>query len=288
VVIGYIGAGIYVVNPGEVAVVRRFGAIIHPRVTEGLHYHLPWPIDRADLVSVSEVRRVSIGVDTEGSNEAKLEALSGDTNIIDFEVIVQYQVSDPAAYLFNLNYPASELIREAAREAVTRLTAKTAVDDILTTERPALQTLIRTETQARLQAYGGGLTVVDVNLQKAFPPALVADAFTDVASAKEDKANAINKAQGYANSLIPEARGQAQQILSQAQSYHQSTIDAAEGEADAFESVLTEFEANRQIYGEEVTLYQLYLETMEKALPRVTIYVVDTKDGSARLRLLKP
>lgn len=287
-VVGYAGSGIFVVNPGEVAVVRRFGAVVHPRVTEGLHYRLPWPLDRADLVSVSEVRRVSVGVASAEGQELVMEALSGDTNIIDFEVIVQYQVNDPAAYLFSGNYQASDLVGDVAREATTRIAAKTAVDDILTTERPALQNLIRKELQANLDAYESGLVVIDVNLQKAFPAAQVADAFTDVASAKEDKANAINEAQGYANSLIPEARGKAQEILSQAQSYHESTIRGAEGEAAAFKSVLAEFAVNRQIYGQEITLYQLYLETMEKILPRVTIYVVTSQDGSIRLRLLAP
>jgi len=287
-VLGYIGSGIYVVNPGQVAVVRRFGAIVDSRVTEGLHYHLPWPIDRVDLVSVSEVRRVSIGVTSEDGQGLVLEGLSGDTNIIDFEIIIQYQVSDPAAYLFNGNYAASNLVEDVAREAITQVVARTAVDDILTTERPALQNLIRTDLQARLDAYGSGLAVVDVNLQKAFPAAQVADAFTDVASAKEDKAKAINEAQGYANSLIPTARGRAQQALSQAQSYYESTLSAAEGEAQAFRAMLAEFEVNRQIYGEDVTLYQLYLETMEQVLPQVKIYVLHTKDGQARLRLLKP
>ena len=208
-VLGYAGSGVYVVNPGQVAVVRRFGAIVDSRVTEGLHYRLPWPIDRADLVSVSEVRRVSIGVASSEGEDLVLEALTGDTNIIDFEVIVQYQVSDPVAYLFNGNYAESALVGDVARKAITGVAARTAVDDILTTERPALQSLIRSELQASLDAYGSGLTVIDVNLQRVFPAAQVADAFTDVASAKEDKANAINKAQGYANSLIPEARGQA-------------------------------------------------------------------------------
>jgi len=287
-VLGYVGSGIYVVNPGQVAVVRRFGAVVDSRVTEGLHYHLPWPVDRADLVSVSEVRRVSIGVVSDEGQELVLEALSGDTNIVDFEVIVQYQVKDPAAYLFNGNYAGSVLVGDVAREAITRTAARTAVDDILTTERPALQNLIRTELQESLDAYGSGLAIVDVNLQKALPAAQVADAFTDVASAKEDKANAINKARGYANSLIPQARGQAQEILSLGQSYYQSTISTAEGEAEAFRSVLDEFQINSAIYGQEITLYQLYLETMEKVLPRVRIYVVDTRDGTARLRLLKP
>lgn len=286
--LGYAGSGVYVVNPGQVAVVRRLGAIVDSRVTEGLHYRLPWPIDCADLVSVSEVRRVSIGVASDEGGDPVLEGLSGDTNIVDFEVIVQYQVSDPAAYLFNGNYAASELVEDLAREAITRVVARTAVDDILTTERPTLQNLIRTDLQASLDAYGSGLALVDVNLQKAFPAAQVADAFTDVASAKEDKSKAINEAQGYANSLIPTARGRAQQILSQAQSYYESTVSTAEGEAQAFRLVLAEFEVNRQIYGEDVTLYQLYLEAMDQVLPRVRIYVLHTEDGQVRLRLLKP
>lgn len=284
----YVISGIYVVNPGEVAVVRRFGAIIHPRVTEGLHYRLPWPVDRVDVVSVSEVRRESIGVTTTDMEDSKLEALSGDTNIIDFEVIVQYQVKDPAAFLFNLNQSPSQLVRTVIREVVTRQAARTVVDDILTTERLILQDTIRTAAQAQLDAYGSGLTVVNVNLQKAFPPTKVADAFTDVASAKEDKSKTINEAQGYANSLIPETRGKAQETLSQAQSYYQSTVAEAEGRALAFESVLAEFQINSQIYGEEVTLYQFYLETMKEILPRVTLYMVDPERGRVRLRLQQP
>jgi membrane protease subunit HflK len=287
-VVVYIASGIYVVNPGEVAVVRRFGAITQARVTEGLHYRFPWPIDRTDVVSVSEVRRESIGVTAADAEESKLEALSGDTNIIDFEVIIQYQVKDPAAFLFNLNYPPTRLVRDVVREVVTRQAAKTSVDDILTTERIALQDVIRTEAQAQLDTYGSGLTVVNINLQKAFPPEKVADAFTDVASAREDKSKAINQAQGYANSLLPETRGKAQEILSQAQSYFQATVDTADGKAQAFESILAEVQVNSLIYGEDVTRYQFYLETMKKIIPRVTLYMVDTERGNVRLRLQQP
>ena len=140
--------------------------------------------------------------------------------------------------------------------------------------------------QRKLDAYGSGLVVVGINLQKAFPPDEVADAFTDVNSAREDKARAINEANGYANSTIPEARGQAQQVLANAQSYRSDALAQANGAAQAFASVLAEYGTNSQIYGEDVTRYRLYLETLEKVLPRVQVYVVDSENGgSVNLRL---
>ncbi|MBI3761922.1 MAG: FtsH protease activity modulator HflK, partial [Chloroflexi bacterium] len=291
-VLAYLLSGVYVVDPGEAAVVRRFGAVVEPRAAPGLHYRLPWPIDRADIVNVSQVRRESVGilapVESEAGAEppAKFEALSGDTNVIDIEIVAQYQVRDPAAYLINVRYSASRLVRDAVRAAVTDLVTTQPVDNILTVERQALQNSIRAEAQARLDAYGSGLAIVGINLQKAFPPDEVAGAFADVNSAKEDKARAINEATGYANSLIPQARGQADQILAAAQAYRSTTIGQAKGAAQAFESVLGEYQANAKLYGEDVTRYRLYLETLDKILPRAKIYVVDTANGGVvNLRL---
>lgn len=293
-VVIYILSGVYVVNPGEAAVVRRFGAVIQPRVEEGLHYRLPWPVDRVDIVNVATVRRESVGV-TEPSGEDhihdepmnKFRALTGDTNIIDVEVIVQYQVRDPAAFLFNVNLPPHRLIREAVRGSVTSLIAGLPVDEILTTERQRLQEALRTDAQRRLDAYGSGLVIVSINLQKAYPPDEVAEAFRDVASAGEDKAKVINEAQGHANSVVPEARGEAQKIRAEANAYAAQVVNAAKGAAQAFEAVLAEYRANSKVYGEAVTLYRYYLETMEQILPRVRVYVVNNDDGGqVNLRLI--
>ncbi|MBE2224825.1 MAG: FtsH protease activity modulator HflK, partial [Anaerolineae bacterium] len=217
---------------------------------------------------------------------SKLQVLSGDTNVIDIELIVQYQVRDPADFLVNVEYAPYLLIRDVARQAVTDLLSRQPVDAILTTERQSLQQEIQTEMQRRLDAYGSGLAVVGINLQKAFPPDEVADAFTDVNSAREDKARAINEADGYANSTIPEARGQAQQVMADAQSYRSDALGQANGTAQAFVSVLAEYEDNSQIYGEDVTRYRLYLETLEQILPRVQVYIVDNENGGGvNLRL---
>ncbi len=290
---GYFATGIYVVAPGELGVVRRFGAVIEPRAAPGLHYRLPWPVDRVDVVNVSEVRREVVGVaEPEEGHEhpeppSKLQALSGDTNVIDVEIIVQYQVRDPAAYLINVQYAPYRLVRDTVRQAATLLISQQPVEAILTTERQALQDGIRAETQKRLDAYDSGLVVVGINLQKAFPPDEAAAAFTDVNSAKEDKNRAINEATGYANSLIPEARGQSQKILSDAEAYRSTVLAKAHGEAQAFEALLVEYQTNSKIYGEAVTRYRLYLEILEIILPRVQIYVVEITDGgTVNLRLI--
>jgi membrane protease subunit HflK len=290
----YVLSGVYVVNPGEAAVVRRFGVVIQPRVEEGLSYRLPWPIDQVDIVNVASVRRESIGVvEVTGEDHvhdepmSKFRALTGDTNIIDVEVIVQYQVRDPAGFLLNVDYPAYRVIRETVRGSVTNLIAGRPVDEILTTERQRLQEAIRADAQDRLDAYRSGLSIVSINLQKAYPPDEVADAFRDVASAGEDKAKAVNEAQGYANSLVPQARGAAQQILAGANAYAAQAVNTAQGAAQAFESVLGEYQANSQIYGRQVTLYRYYLETIETILPRVRVYVVNNADGEqVNLRLI--
>lgn len=288
----YALSGIYVVNPGEAAVVRRFGLVIQSRVGEGLHYRLPWPVDQVDVVNIATVRRESVGL-TEPPGEghihdepmAQFRALTGDTNIIDVEVIIQYQVRDPANYLFNVDFPPHRLIREAVRGSVTNLIAGLPVDQILTTERQRLQDAIRVDAQERLDAYESGLDIVNVNLQKAYPPDEVAEAFRDVASASEDKAKAINEAQGHANSVVPEARGDAQKILADGNAYAAQVVNSANGAAQAFDSVLAEYEASSQTYGQDVTLYRYYLESIEKILSKARVYVVD--GNGVNLRLLE-
>ena len=290
--VSYLLTGIYTVAPGEAAVVRRFGEVIHPRVDPGIHYSWPAPIDRVDIVNVNEVRREQVGAlepETDHLHPeppSKLQALSGDTNVVDVEVIVQYQVRDPADYLVNVKYASYRVIRDTLRAAVTSLVTKRPVDALLTTGRQSLQDAIRTETQNRLDSYRSGLAVVGIDVQKAFPPDDVASAFTAVNTAREEKARAINEASGYANSQIPEARGDAERILAEAQAYSSDVLAAATGGAQAFEAILSEYRSNAAIYGEAVTRYRMYLETIDKIMSRVQVFAVDqTNGGKLNLRL---
>lgn len=281
----YLVTGVYSVAPGESAVVRRFGEVVEARVEPGLHYRLPWPVDRVDIVNVSAVRREQVGIVVEEEEHthpeppSKLQALSGDTNVVDIEVIVQYQVLDPADYLLNIDNAPYRTVRDALRGAVTRLVTGLPVDGLLTSGRQSLQQAIREETQMRLDAYGSGLAVVGIDLQKAFPPPDVADAFTAVNTAREEKARMINEARGYANSLIPEARGEAQRLGAEAQAYRSDVMAKANGAAQAFEFLLAEYRSNSASYGEDVTRYRMYLETIEAVLSRVQVYALDTANG---------
>ncbi|WP_283193261.1 FtsH protease activity modulator HflK [Rhizobium sp. AN80A] len=288
----YVSTGVYSVAPGEAAVVRRFGEIILPRVEPGLHYRMPWPIDQVDIVNVSNIRREQVGVVLPEEEHlhpeplSKMQTLSGDTNVVDVEVIVQYQVRSPADYLFNIRYAPYRIVRDTLRAAVTRRVTNLPVDALLTSGRQSLQEAIREETQRQLDEYRSGLVIVGIDLQKAFPPADVADAFTAVNTAREERARVINEARGYANSLIPEARGQAQQIKADAEAYRSDVLARANGGADAFQSVLSEYRRNAAANGADVTRYRMYLETIEKIMPRVQVYTVDTsRGGKFNLRL---
>lgn len=277
----YLLSGVYVVSSGEAAVVQRFGAVVVPKVSEGIHYRFPWPFEKETIVNVSEVRRETVGIVKDEpehplhiDDPKKLQVLSGDTNIIDYELIIQYQIRNPAHYLFTFQYPPYQLLRDAVRAAVTKSSAGVAIDDILTSERQTFQNSVKQEVQKILDTYESGLMVVGVNFQKAYPPDEVAQAFRDVSSAREDKSKKADEAEGYRNSVIPETRGEAQKMLAEAKGYAQQQINEAGGSAQAFNSILAEYRSNSQIYGADVTRFRLYLEKMEQVLSKVKLYVV--------------
>ncbi|MGN9171810.1 FtsH protease activity modulator HflK [Lachnospiraceae bacterium HCP1S3_A8] len=287
----YLMTGIYVVNPGEQAVIRRFGAVQPGTVTEGIHYRIPFPIDQVEKVNVSEVRRADIGMSLEEHMHPEAESpdaiqlLTGDENIITSEAIVHYKVKDAAAFLYNVNGSDEPLVRRSVEAALVELMANMAVDDILSTEKVQAQNFVIEEVQKTLDNYNSGIQITAFNIQNINPPEAVAAAFLDVNAAKEDKEKEINQANGYYNSLIPEARGKAEAQLSQAEAYKAEAVNTATGDADKFLAMLAEYQKNSQIYTQDTTKYRLLLETMEKILPRVKKYIVNSSDGSIDVKL---
>ncbi|MBI4537446.1 MAG: FtsH protease activity modulator HflK [candidate division NC10 bacterium] len=291
----YLLSGVYIVNPGEEAVVRRFGRVIQPRVGEGLHYRFPWPVERTEKVNVSEIRREGIGVRPPEHGLAlhppeEVQILTGDENIVDLKVIVQYRVKDPADFLLRVDYDANPLIRNAIKHALTAVGAAARVDDLLTVGRTELQRLVQAAGQRTLDEYRSGVQLVNITLQEVIPPKEAADAFRDVASAREERAKAINDAEGYRNSVVPEARGKAERMLREGEGYRADAINRARGDAARFASILDEYRRSAGDNGAEVTLYRYYVEAMEKILPRVKKYVVDPKGRNERvnIRVVEP
>jgi membrane protease subunit HflK len=276
--------GAYVVGPDEVGVVQTFGK--HTRVTQsGLNYHLPYPIETVQTPKVTEVKRVEIGFRTMGNNqyrtiEKESLMLTGDENIVDAELIVQYKIKDAASYLFNFVEPVLT-VREAAEASLRTVIGKHKIDEALTSGKFLIQEETKDLLQSILDKYGSGVLVVAVQLQDVSPPKQVRAAFKDVASAKEDKNRMINQAEGYRNDVIPKARGEAQAMISEAEGFREARVSRAEGEVARFNAMLVEYKKAKV-----VTRKRLYLETMEEILPNINKYIIPGGDGGNLLNLL--
>ena len=280
--------GIYVVGPDEVGVVQTFGK--YSRASQsGLNYHFPYPIETVKTPKVTEVKRIEIGFRSVGKNqyqtvERESLMLTGDENIVDAEMIVQYKIKDPEAYLFNFIKPELT-VREASEASLRTVVGRHNIDEALTSGKFMIQEETKELVQSILDKYKTGILVVAVQLQDVSPPQQVIAAFKDVASAKEDKNKMVNQAEGYRNDIIPKARGEAQAMIREAEGYKKARIARAEGDVAKFSAVLKEY---RKAKG--VTETRMYLETMEEILPKIEkIIIPDAKSGNLiNLLNLKP
>ncbi len=276
--------GTYMVGPDEVGVVRTFGE--HTRVAQsGLNWHFPVPIETVNTPKVTEVKRVEIGFRTLRNGqyrtvEKESLMLTGDENIVDAEMIVQYKIKDPVGYLFNIVEPELT-VREAAEASLRTVVGRNKIDETLTTGKFTIQEETKSQLQSILDLYESGIHIVAVQLQDVSPPKEVIGAFKDVASAKEDKNRMVNQAEGYRNDVIPKARGEAEAMIRDAEGFKESRIKRAEGDAAKFTTILQEYRKAKSI-----TEKRLYLETMEKVLPGIEKVIVPDKDSGNMLNLL--
>ena len=276
--------GVYQVGPDEVGVIQRFGKV--SRVAQsGLRYHLPFPIETVQTPKVTEVKRIEIGFRTVGKNqfrtvEQESIMLTGDENIVDAEMIVQYKLKDPEAFLFNFVRPVLT-VREAAEASLRTVVGRHGIDQALTAGKLMIQEETKTLLQSILDKYNTGILVVAVQLQDVSPPKTVIAAFKDVASAKEDKNRLINEAEGYRNDVIPKARGEAQAMIREAEGFKEARIKRSEGDVAKFKAMLKEYKKAKSI-----TKKRLYLEAMEGILPGIEKFIVPDDEGGNLLNLL--
>ena len=276
--------GVYTVGPDEVGVVQRFGKYDRT-VQSGLNYHMPFPIETVKTPKVTEVKRIEVGFRTVGKNqyrtvERESLMLTGDENIVDAELIVQYKIKEPINYLFNFIGPELTL-REASEASLRTVIGRHNIDEALTSGKLMIQEETKELLQIILDKYGTGVQVVAVQLQDVSPPKQVIDAFKDVASAKEDKNRMINEAEGYRNDVIPKARGEAQAMIREAEGFRESRIKRAEGDVAKFKAILKEYSKAK-----DVTRERLYLEAMEGILPGLEKYIVPNGEDGNLLNLL--
>ena len=281
----WILSGIYIVAPDQQAVETRFGKVVSPRVMPGIHYSLPWPIEKVTKLKVQQLQRLVVGGDLPDGVLGRTQPLqsqfiTGDQNIINMRVVVQYSVGVPADYLFQTQ-DVARTIGGAVEAELARRIAHRNVDAILTTEKAAIQEEVRAAAQKRLNDYRAGVLLSTINIESVTPPPEAADSFRDVASARADAARIVNESQGYANDVVPKARGEAQQLLESAAAFKERKINEAAGDASRFDQVAAEYSKAAQVTGE-----RLYVETMEQILPRIRKLVVDP-NGNLDLTIIR-
>jgi membrane protease subunit HflK len=250
--------GTYEVGPGEQAVIRTFGRE-SGKAGPGLHFSFPI-VQRRDVVNVEQVRRVEVGF--RGQQRVPDEALmlTGDENIVEAQIIVQYRIADTSKYLFRLEDP-DETLRATAEVALRSMVGQTKIDDFLTTGRERVQADAQVWLQKLMNDYQSGITVTELKLQTVDAPTQVREAFHDVVRAREEKEKLINEARGYQADVIPRAKGEAEKLQREAEAYREQRILRASGDANRFDATLVEFQK-----AERVTRQRLWLEGLERVL----------------------
>ncbi len=288
IIIIWAATGVYQIGPGEEAALRLFGAVQgSPVADEGLHWWWPGPVGNRDVMNVEEIRRMELGF---RSNEAATntpipeEALmiSGDLNIVDVQMVVQYRISELNNFLFKVDDPGEQLraipegrpdgrtLKDGAEAALRLVVGQRSIDDVLVRGREVVETDTRERLQDILNGYEAGIEVTSVQLQDVKAPEEVRDAFDDVLRGRQERETRINQALAYEADVIPRARGDAERIIEAAEAFRRARIETANGEARRFEAVLNEYQSSP-----EVTRQRLYLEALEAVFPGVTKIIVD-------------
>lgn len=277
--LAWLASGIRVVGPAERGVVRRFGKVVDDRVVPGMRFGLPVGIERLIRIQTSKARRVAVGGGSADSltgglpDPARSQFFSGDRNIVDIQLSIQYVIDEPTKYLFGTTDP-DEAVRLACESALCHVAAGLPVDEILTLRKAEIQIRVRQMAQAALDLQGVGVKIMSVSQERSAPPEKVADAFRSVTSARADRERLIAEAEGYREDLLPKARGEAASISEKARGDAYQTIALAEARARRFERILEQAGPTPAI-----TRQRMHAEVIEEILLKTRKVIL--KPGAA-------
>ncbi len=266
--VGYLYAAFYKVQPDEAGVVLRFGKWIETKGT-GLHFHFP-PIDQVIIPKVTAVNKIDVGF---GGGKKERQMLTGDENIVDVQYSILWRIKDPARFLFNLEQ-REQSIKAVSESAMREVVARTAIQQIMTSERLEIEIEVRGIMQSVLDSYEAGIEITQIKMDTVSPPSQVSEAFNDVQKAEADRDKTINEAKKYQNKIVPTARGQAERMNQEAEAYKARAITKAEGESARFLSVYEQYKLAK-----DVTRRRLYLETMERILSNTDKVILENENS---------
>ena len=265
----WLASGFYIVRQEENGIVMRFGRYVRD-AESGLHYHAPYPIEEVIKEATTRVRVLKIG--GEDASETKLGegwALTGDENIVNLELNVQWKIDDLKKFVFSVR-DREQTIYDATQSAIREVVSKRKLASILTSDRGDIEEETKKLLQEMLNSYDIGVSVLLVQMLKIDPPAQVIDSFRDVQTARVDKESEINKAYKYKNDILPKVRGEAGKILEDAQGYAISVVNRAKGDASRFNQVYEQYKS-----APFVTRKRMYLDAMEELFGKNKMMIVD-------------
>ncbi len=256
------------IEPAERGVVMRFGRYVDT-LQPGPNFQFPRPIDEVIKINVQQIRPFTVNA----------TMLTGDENIVDVEMAVQYRIKDVKNYLFKISDPDTT-VQRVTESAIRDIIGQSTLDFVITEGRAEIGTGAIELIQQILDNYESGIEVTSVNMQPAKPPEEVKASFDDAIKAREDEQRRINEAEAYRNEIDEKAQGEAARILLEAQAYQEQVVAEAEGEARRFEQLLIEYEK-----APEVTRKRLYLDTIEEVLSDNPKVMLDNKSGNSLMYL---
>jgi modulator of FtsH protease HflK len=276
----WLGSGFYVVQEGHQAVVSTFGRYSSTQ-DAGWKFRWPWPVQSHETVPFTLLRSVEVGrnnvAQATGLRDSSM--LTRDENIVDIRFTVQYRLKESRDFLFENRDPDAAVV-QASESAIREIVGRSLVDEVLYEQRDAIANEIAKSVQAQLDRLKAGIVVANINVQSVQVPEQVQAAFQDAQNAKADSDSFKNKAQAYANDVIPKAQGSAARLREESQGYSVSVVAKAQGDADRFRQVLTEYQR-----APAVTRDRLYLETMQQVYSNVTKVMIESRSNSNLLYL---
>ncbi|MEN8129029.1 MAG: FtsH protease activity modulator HflK [Pseudomonadota bacterium] len=278
----------YTVPSDSVAVVQRFGKYLK-NVEPGLHFKLPLGIDMATIVPVKRQLKQEFGFTTPGASNPyqtprdgrrETEMVTGDLNAALVEWVVQYRISDPVKFLFEVREP-SETLRYVSESVMREVVGDRTVDEVITIGRQEIETEALAKMQTLSSKYVMGISIDQVQLKNINPPQPVQESFNEVNQAQQEKEKLINEARRDYNKVIPLAEGEKDQRIREADGYRLKRINEAEGDVARFSALLAEYSK-----APEVTRRRIYLETLQEVMPRINSKIIVDEQTHGILPLL--
>ncbi len=273
----------FTVNDKQQAVITTFGKVTGT-ADAGIHFKLPFGIQKVDLVDINIYQKIELGYRTDGSdagnymtieNESKM--ISGDFNIVNVDFFIEYKISNAAKYLY-ASQDAGMILKNLAQSQIRNVIGSKYVDDILTTGKSQIQAEVKELITEELTKYDIGIVLTDIKIQDAEPPTeQVKAAFKNVETAKQVGETAKNDAEAYKNAQIPNAEAKADQLLQNAEFLKIDRINQAKAQVAMFNAMYEEYTSN-----EEITKARMYFEAIETVLPGVKL-IIDTGSDTQKL-----